>query len=76
MKSFLSLSLACILLGFHSANSFAVEKEAVSGNGGGGGGIASHFPSHIVKLKANSLRNSTGKYNICIYFIALHFSNC
>lgn len=53
MKS-LSLSLACILLGFNLSSVLAISEETADG-------VAARIPSHIVKLKASSLQKITGK---------------
>ncbi|KAK4509377.1 uncharacterized protein ATC70_007728 [Mucor velutinosus] len=56
MKSFLSLSIVCLYLGSNVANALVVREDT-------GfvipGGIESHFPTHIVKLKARNVQNIT-----------------
>jgi len=58
MKSFLSLSIVCLYLGTNIANALVVRENTGSVIPGG---IESHFPSHIVKLKARNVQNITSE---------------
>lgn len=58
MKITLSLSAICL---FASISTALVVTDGTSSNEMLDG-IASRFPSHIIKLKASNLKNITGKY--------------
>lgn len=64
MKSFLSLSIACLYLGSNVATALVVREDTGSVIPGG---IESHFPTHIVKLKARNVQNITSEWDIAVH---------